>query len=191
MTDFRIFSVAVGTALILALAGCATATPVAVEPVIPTTSAAPTVTPTPTMAPTQEPAAASCESLLDLDRLEQILTNGFDVNPAPDYIAKIRAEGSPYALFDTYGGLLCPVNNGSRVSELYGYSVITAEQQATQEARLATDGWAMTTVDGGSLYEQSSAQEGIVFAFYFRNGFWWCGYDAGVITMIVANSPQS
>lgn len=192
MTGTRFSRLGFGFALLAltaSLAACGSQTPVEQEP-----STAPPVaesTPTPTATPSPEPAAASCESLLDLSTLEAILTTGYDVNPAPDYLAKIRAEGSPYALFDDYDGLVCPVNNGSRVTELYGYSPITAADQATQEARLVSEGWTASTVDAGTLYELTEPQEGIVFAFYFRNGFWWCGYDAGVIRMIVANSPES
>ena len=108
-----------------------------------------------------------------------------------DYVNKIRGEGSPYALFDDYGGVVCPVNNGTRVSELYGYSAITPPNQAAQESVLQEAGWVQSSYNGGTLYVDSVQQEGIVFAFYFRNGFWWCGYDAGVIDMIVANSPAS
>lgn len=192
MTGTRISYGMVGTFLLAAvtlLAGCApdvgvpeptTTTPVEAE-------GGASATPTPT--PTAE-AVASCETLLDLTTLEAILTTGFDVNPVGDYITKIRNEGSPYALFDEYGGLVCPVNNGSRVSELYAYSPISADDQATQEARLVAEGYTASTVDDGTLYVHEPS-EGIVFAYYFRNGFWWCGYDAGVIDMIVRNSPQS
>lgn len=181
-------------AIALALAGCTPSAPAPEESTTPSashSSPAPTATATATPTPTAEPSAASCETLLDLSTLEAILKDGFDVYPANDYIEKIRAEGSPLALFDEYGGLLCPVNNGTRVSELYAYSAITPDQQAVQEARLISEGFTASEVDGGTLYELPNAQDGIVYAFYFRNGFWWCGYDAGIIEMIVANSPES
>lgn len=174
--------------LLGALAACAP------EPAVPPASSPDTQEPeasrTPTPTAPAEPEEASCEGLLDLTTLDAILSTGYDVLPVNGYLDKIRAEGSPYALFDEYGGLVCPVNNGSRVTELYAYSPISAENQATQEARLVAEGWTASDHDGGTLYE-TAPSEGIVFAFYFRNGFWWCGYDPGVIDMIVANSPES
>lgn len=135
--------------------------------------------------------AATCENLLDPAALEGILSDGFDVLPVNGYVEKIRAEGSPYALFEEYGGIVCPVNNGTRVSELFAYSSISASDEAAQKSRLLGEGWIESSQSGGALYVDPVEQEGIVFAFYFRNGFWWCGYDSGVITMIVANSPAS
>jgi len=137
------------------------------------------------------PAAATCENLLDPDRLASIIADGYDVNSVNDYVNKIRGEGSSLALFDEYGGVVCPVNNGFSVSELYAYSAIAPDAQTSEEARLAANGWVASTVDNGTLYLDPVVQEGIVFAYFFRNGYWWCGYDASVITMIVSNSPAS
>lgn len=202
MTSFRVFTLGIAAIAIAAtLTACTPDAPPTAESTKAPTSSSPTPSSTPT--PTAEagsegetddtpaPAAATCESLLDLASLEAILMDGFDVNPVNDYVAKIRGEGSPYALFDEYGGLVCPVNNGTRVSELYGYSAITPGNQATQESGLQEAGWVQSSHNGGTLYVDSVPQEGIVFAFYFRNGYWWCGYDVGVIDMIVANSPAS
>jgi hypothetical protein len=194
MTGIRFSRAIMGLAAIALTSSLVACTPEA--PPAPTDSATPsastpTASPTPTSAPTVAPAAATCENLLDATTLEAILSTGFDVNPVNDYVNKIRGEGSPYALFDEYGGIVCPVNNGTRVSELYGYSPISAENQAAQESGLQEAGWVQSSHNGGTLYVDSVPQEGIVFAFYFRNGFWWCGYDAGVIDMIVANSPAS
>jgi hypothetical protein len=197
MTGTRFSRLAAGLAVIAlaaTLSACAPEPEPTAAPTDSTESSSPTPTTSASSSPVAEetaaPSAASCESLLDLATLEAILMDGFDVNPVNDYILKIRGEGSPYALFDEYGGLVCPVNNGTRVSELYAYSAITPDQQATQEARLVAEGFTSSAVDGGTLYVQPP-QEGIVFAFYFRNGYWWCGYDPGVIDMIVANSPES
>lgn len=181
--------------LVVALVGCTPVAPDASDPTpsaevsSPTPSAPPT--PTPSVAPEPEPApAATCDNLLDPDFLALIFADGFTLD-APGYIEKIRGEGAPEALFDEFGGLLCVVNNGTRVSELYGYSPITPDDQATQEARLAGDGWVSSSVDGGTLWSDPVEREGVVFAYFFRNGFWWCGYDTDVITMIVSNSPAS
>jgi len=192
MTGSRTARLAVAFTLLLTLAACS---PAVTPDDPPAASNTPTAEPTPLASasppgplPTQEPRTASCEGLLDLEKLEEILTSGYDVLPAEGYIAKIRAEGSPYALFDDYGGIVCPVNNGSRVSELYAYSPISFEDQSAQETRLTAEGWKSSSHDGGTLYT-TPPTEGIVFAFYFRDGQWWCGYDTGVIDMIVANTP--
>ncbi len=181
--------------LVVALVGCTPGAPNASDPTpsmeasSPTPSATPT--PTPSVAPEPEPApAATCENLLDPDFFALILADGFTLD-APGYIEKIRGEGAPEALFDEFGGLLCVVNNGTRVSELYGYSPISPDNQAAQEARLAGDGWVSSSVDGGTLWIDPVEREGVVFVYFFRNGFWWCGYDTDVITMIVSNSPAS
>lgn len=193
MTGIRFSRVTTGLAgvmLLTTLVACAPETAPATDKAGETEMPAAS-TPPATPTPTPEPAVATCENLLDAITLEAILTTGFDVNPVNDYVNKIRGEGSPYALFDEYGGVVCPVNNGTRVSELYGYSPITPENQAVQESSLQEAGWVQSSHNGGTLYVDSVPQEGIVFAFYFRSGYWWCGYDAGVIDMIVANSPAS
>lgn len=200
MTSIRFPRFVLGFAAVALVASMAACTPEA-PPAAGESKSPTSATPTPTSSASSEPApapttvvapaAATCESLLDLASLEAIIMDGFDVNPVNDYVEKIRGEGSPYALFDEYGGIVCPVNNGTRVSELYGYSPITAENQATQESGLQEAGWVSSAHNGGTLYLDSVPQEGIVFAFYFRGGYWWCGYDTGVIDMIVANSPAS
>lgn len=115
--------------LVVALVGCTPGVPGASDPTPSAEASSPTpsTTPTPSVTAEPEPApAATCENLLDLDFLAVILADGFTLD-APGYIDKIRSEGAPEALFDEYGGLLCVVNNGTRVSELYGYSPITPD----------------------------------------------------------------
>ena len=85
-------------------------------------------------------------------RLASIIANGYNVNTVNDYFTKIRNEGSPLALFEEHGGIVCPVNNGFRVAELYAYSALAPTAQAAVEARLGAAGWIPSIVDNGTLY---------------------------------------
>ncbi len=187
MSRFRFTRVAVVVAVfatIGSLTSCApTGAPVADEAVpTPTES----VVAPPPAEPTAEPPSALPATCINL------VNAGSTVGVSnPDYVLKIRAEGSPLALFDEYGGIVCVVGGSQEVFELYGYSPITPVQQTIQETRLGGAGLTSASVDGGTLYTDPSDAQDVVKAFYFRNGFWWCGYDAARITEIVANSPAS
>jgi hypothetical protein len=189
MSRFRFTSASITFAVFASIAlltGCtptgdtvADKTPVATP--TETITASPTAEPTPE--PTLAPVAATCENLVNPGS-----TVGVE---NPEYVLKIRGSGSPLALFDEYGGILCLVGGALEVYELYGYSPITPAQQSVQETRLSSEGLTASSVDGGTLYIDSTDAQDVVKAFYFRNGFWWCGYDVARITEIVANSPAS
>ncbi|GAA3885445.1 hypothetical protein GCM10022381_29420 [Leifsonia kafniensis] len=102
---------------------------------------------------------------------------------------KIRGEGSTLALFVDNGGVLCPVTNGMRVSEMYGFSPIDAEQAAAQKAELVADGFTASPSGDGELYSDTADREGAIFVYLFTDGHWYAAYDTVRLDEIVANSP--
>lgn len=152
----------------------------------------PTAEPTTPPAPPAPPALATdCSALVDAASIAAIQGSGFDIPNAADitaYVDKTRGEGSPLALFVDGGGLLCPVTNGTRVSELFGFSPITAADAATQKARLLAEGLTLSAHLGGELYSDTSGQDGVVFEYLFAGGYWFCGVDVARLDEVVANS---
>ncbi|MGX5681353.1 hypothetical protein [Schumannella luteola] len=171
---------AAALALAFLLAGCST-------PDVPQPTATPTATASPTAAattsptPSAEPAAVTCE---------QLVGPGFDPTllPPQDYFDKIRSEGSPLVLFLDYGGVLCPQSSGDEIGAFYGYSPISAADQATQEARLSSEGLVGGPWDYGILYQAPDpSNEPYALAWAFVDGTWFVASTSESLRSIVAN----
>ena len=194
MSIRRLAPIVLSLGILLSLAGCAAeAEPGAVEPTATaSTESGPSATPS---APTPAPAEASvvtCESLLEPASLAEFAASTFGL---PDqagidwYVNKTRDEGSALALFVDNGGVLCPVSNGMRVSEIYGFSPIDAEQASVQKAALVADGFIASPSGDGELYSDTADREGAIFVYLFTDGHWFAAYDTVRLDEIVANSP--
>ena len=129
--------------------------------------------------------ALTCETLLGPERWAEF----GDSLAGQDYLDKIRNEGSPIALFDEYGGVLCPVAAKYEIGAFYAASPIDAEAQATQEARLLSEGYVSSAVDDGTLYSDPSGQLPPRGEYFFRDGNWWMASTVEDLTSIVANWP--
>lgn len=156
-------------------------------------SAAPSVSPEPTPTPTSPPPALAgeCSELLDTASLAALAGTPFGIADAAtitSYVDKIRGEGNPLALFVDGGGLLCPVDNGTRVAELFGFSPITPAQSALQKARLLSEGLTLSAHLGGELYSDTSGNDDVVFEYLFVGDYWFCAVDVTRLDEVVANS---
>ncbi|WP_022883525.1 hypothetical protein [Glaciibacter superstes] len=197
------FRIAAATALALSVsvivAGC-TAAPLTDGTPTPTRTAEATPRPTPTATPqptTTELAPGpalllDCAGLLNAESLAEFDAGSFglpDQAGIDGYVDKTRGEGDSLALFADYGGVLCPVTNGTRVSELFGYSPITAEQSAEQQARLALEGYTISDHNGGVLLSDTSGQESAAREYLFLDGYWATAFDVIRVDEVVANAP--
>lgn len=129
--------------------------------------------------------ALTCESLLGPERW----ASAADSLAGQDYLDKIANEGSPVALFEEYGGVLCAVAAGDEIGAFYAASPIAPEAQATQEERLLSEGYVASSVDGGTLYTDTSGRRPPRGDYFFRDGSWWMASSADDLTAIVANWP--
>lgn len=191
--------IAATTALVLSptvlIAGC-TPTPAPDGTPTPTRTAEATPTSAPQPSATElapgPVALLDCAGLLNAESLAEFDAGSFglpDQASIDGYVDKIRGEASPLALFVDYGGVLCPVTNGTRVSELFGYSPITAEQSAQQQARLASEGYTTSDRSGGVLLSDTSGQESAAREYLFLDGYWAAAFDVVRLDEVVANAP--
>lgn len=156
-----------------------------------TTSASPSASPTPTPTPTTIALATECSELLSAASLATITSSGFaipDTASIQAYVDKTKGEGNPLAAFVDGVGLLCPVTNGTRVSELFGFSPITQAEAAVQKARLVSEGLTLSSHLGGDLYSDTSGNENVVFVYLFVGGYWFCAIDVARLDEVVAHS---
>lgn len=156
-------------------------------------STLPTSAPNPSQEPTPTPHAVAdeCSELLSPASLAEFSGSAYGVADAATittYVDKIRGEGSPLALFVDGGGLLCPVDNGTRVAELFGFSPITPTEAATQKARLLSEGLTLRPHLGGELLSDTSGSENVVYEYLFVGDYWFCAFDVTRLDEIVANS---
>jgi hypothetical protein len=185
-------TVIVSSLLALTLSSCGPFGP-GEPPASPPPPATGSGTPTPDSTSSEPPAAlaAECTELLDAASVAEFEAGTFGVPTAAslaEYVDKIRGEGSPLALFVDGGGLLCPITNGTRVSEIFGFSPITAEVADAQKARLLSEGFALSTHLGGELYSDTRMNDDVVFEFFFLGDYWFCAIDVERLDEVVANS---
>jgi hypothetical protein len=188
---------AVATALALSVAlvvaGCAqSAAPDATSS--PAQTSTPTATPQPSateFAP-DPTATLTCDILLDAETRAKFGAGSLGL-PTQDeidsYVDKTRDEGNALALFADYGGVLCPVTNGTWVSEVYGFSPITPDHALEQQTRLAGEGLTVSDYAGGTLLSDLRDKEDVALEYLFLNGYWACAYDVMRLDEIVANAP--
>jgi hypothetical protein len=211
MSTLRVASIVLAVSVSLSLAGCAAdsdLSPVKPSPTSSTGSGAststavpgagvaeatPSATPAPPAPDRPEAGAATCENLLEPGTLAEKSTGNFGL---PDqagidaYVNKTRDEGSDFALFVDNGGLLCPITNGFRVAEVYGFSPVTADQATAAQAGLIAEGFTATSSSAGDLFTDAADREGIAFAYRFTDGYWFCAYDLATLDEVVANAPR-
>ncbi len=180
-------------AVLLALTACdptgGSTTPAPTISATSTPSVAPSASPTPTSPPLV--LAGECSDLVNAASLAELVGSGFSIPDAASitaYVDKIRGEGSPLALFVDGGGLLCPVTNGTRVSEVFGFSPITPAESAVQKARLLAEGLTQSAHLGGELYSDTSGNDNVVFEYLVVGGYWFSAVDVTRLDEVVANS---
>ncbi len=140
---------------------------------------------TSTPTPSSTPVALSCESLLG----PELWVTAADSLAGQDYLDKITNEGSPLALFEDYGGVLCALAAGDEIGAFYAASPIDTDAQAAQEARLVSEGYVASSVDGGTLYTDASGRQPPGEDYFFRSGSWWMASTTDGLTAIVAHWP--
>lgn len=171
----------------LALAGCAPTSEPNSSPSgepVPTPSA-----PTPTEQPA-EPFVIACDTLIPIERYDEIIAAGTPLYPPADFFAKLRAnpEPSPLVLFDEFGGTICPFSGGFEVVLAYGYSPLTATQSETAIAALTADDYVPSEAETGTLY--TSATDGNAFKFVLvEDGRWFVASNLSVINEMLAAVP--
>jgi hypothetical protein len=179
---------AVAVLAALTLSGCApTAAPVT-EP-----SLAPAAEPTPTeTAPAEpmEPFVIACDTLIPVERYDEIIAAGTPLYAPTDFFAKLRAapEPSPLVLFDDFGGTICPFSGGFEVVLAYGYSPLSADQADAAVAALVADDYVASEAETGTLY--TSATDGNAFKFVLvQDGRWFVASNLSVINEMLAAVP--
>lgn len=182
------FGMSVAVLAALTLSGCApTAAPVT-EP-----SLAPAAEPTPTeTAPAEptEPFVIACDTLIPVERYDEIIAAGTPLYAPTDFFAKLRAapEPSPLVLFDDFGGTICPFSGGFEVVLAYGYSPLSADQADAAVAALVADDYVASEAETGTLY--TSATDGNAFKFVLvQDGRWFVASNLSVINEMLAAVP--
>ncbi|NYF10317.1 hypothetical protein HDC94_001473 [Leifsonia sp. AK011] len=177
----RLVPVTVVVLLTASLAACTSDAPASTP--IPTAVTSASATPSPT--PTPSAIALTCESLLG----PELWATAADTLAGRDYLDKIRNEGSPVALFEEYGGVVCAVAAGDEIGAFYAASPIDADAQAVQEERLLSESYVASSVDRGTLYTDVSGRQPPGLDYFFRDGNWWMASSPDSLTAIVANWP--
>lgn len=138
-----------------------------------TPSVSPTVTATPAA------ATPTCETLLGPEHWAT--TEG--------HVRQVTVTTSPLGLFEEYGGTLCAWFAGDEIDSYYGFSAISEADQAAQEARLTSEGYTATSVDGGTRYAFDPAQNATAGQYFFRDGMWWTATWEKSLDTIITSWP--
>ncbi|WP_411700195.1 hypothetical protein [Conyzicola sp.] len=176
----------------LMLGGCAPSFPdisVTETPTAPAQSPAPTTAPTQTAAPTADPAALACDTVLDESSLDAFAAHDYQLSD--DFAQRAVDQGWPEAAFVTSGGLLCQWGVvRSDASEHYGLAPITAEQRATQIARLGAAGYSNEIYGDGELFT-GALTEGVTLHYLIAGDHWFVGFSTARIDEIRRNAGLS
>ncbi|WP_411699393.1 hypothetical protein [Conyzicola sp.] len=178
----------VAVAFALTLGGCAPSFPDISVTVTPT---APAQSPAPTPTPTQiaDPAALACDTVLDTSSLDAFAAHDYQLSD--DFAQRAVDQGWPEAAFVTSGGLLCQWGVvRSDASEYYGLAPITAEQRATQIARLGAAGYSNEIYGDGELFT-GALTEGVTLHYLFAGDHWFVGFSTARIDEIRRNAGLS
>lgn len=152
----------------------------------PSGSPAASAEPSASASPTVEALALTCEALLG----PELWAESGGQLAGQDYLDKTTAEGSPLALFISEGGVLCPLAAGNEIGAFYAASPVSPATQAAEEARLISEGYVASSVDGGTLYvNETSGQQPPPQPYFFRDGSWWMASTSEQLMEIVANWP--
>jgi hypothetical protein len=187
----RRLALAAGALLLTALTGCSAATTDAGSTPAPvaTATTTPTPTATPTPAATVDPEDYTCETILlpsILADYEAKEDDGFELQA--DFVERSRTFGAPIVDFVDYGGILCAWGYPSGETIDYGFSAITADQQADQLAQLMAGGFVEEPDDRGTLVVNVDPAA-ITDTYLFTEGYWFYGSDGDVLDLIVNNIP--
>jgi hypothetical protein len=175
----------------VALAGCATTTTSSSptkSPAPSASAAAPSEAPEPAPTPTFVARDYTCDSILPpatLAVFKEKKSDGFTLQA--DFVSRVRNFDSNLALFDTYGGILCQwAYPGATNTVDYGYSKISDDQAATEQAALAQNGYVATQEDNGTLLANSDA---VTFPdnYLFVDGHWMYASSRDLLDTIVSN----
>lgn len=137
-----------------------------------------------------EPFVIACDTLIPVERYDEIIAAGTPLYAPTDFFAKLRAapEPSPLVLFDDFGGTICPFSGGFEVVLAYGYSPLSADQADAAVAALVADDYVASEAETGTLY--TSATDGNAFKFVLvQDGRWFVASNLSVITEMLAAVP--
>ncbi|NEM90491.1 hypothetical protein [Galbitalea soli] len=185
---------ATATMALLALSGCGSTSPgPAANGGSPGPSSSPAEpTPTPTATPTFVAQKYSCESILPpatLAVFQSKKADGFTLQS--DFVQRVHNFDANLALFDTYGGILCQwAYPGTSRPVDYGFSRITADQAAKEQAELEKDGWVASSEDYGTLLANPDTAN-FPDNYLFIDGYWMYGSSRPVLDTIVQNVFQT
>ena len=102
-----------------------------------------------------------------------------------DFTRRMIEEGNAIARFATYGGVLCQWGVANTdASEVYAFSSLTADQAATEQARILSEGFAATGPNG-TLF--SRASESITEYYLFTSTHWYYGWSEDRIEELRSN----
>jgi hypothetical protein len=173
-------------ALAVCLAGCApTTAPVDPGPT-PTAPAEPSGGPTSAPPVDDEPAAATCENVLDAASIDAFASHGYTLSD--DFVERGRDQGWPIMAFVNYGGILCQWGYAnSDASEYYGLSEITPEGVAAETARLTAEGFAREPHPAGELFI-GPPTEGFQEHYLFAGDHWFVAFSPSRLDEIRRNA---
>ncbi|MDQ1569407.1 MAG: hypothetical protein QOF79_81 [Actinomycetota bacterium] len=172
------------------LTGCGSGSPAAQPTNAPTgastgpAQSTPTATPTPTFIPDNY----TCESILPPATLvvfKSKASAGFTLQK--DYVERVHNFDPNLSLFDDYHGILCQWAYPSATRSVdYGFSAITDQQAATEQATLTKNGYAGTPGDNGTVFANSDTTD-FPDTYLFIKGYWFYASDKTLLDLIVEN----
>ena len=145
-------------------------------------------TPKPSPTPTFAALKYTCNSILPPATLAVFKSKqsaGFTLQS--DYLQRMQNIGSNLVAFSTYGGILCQWSYpDSSKSVDYGFSPITSDQAATQQAAITSTGYVGSAKDHGTLYVNTDTAD-YPDEYLFLDGYWMHAGSASVMTLLVDN----
>lgn len=157
----------------------------------PADSAGPSASPTsPSPTPTATPVALGCDTLLDQASIDDF--TGREYRLSDDFAQRAVDQGRPEAAFVTNGGLLCQWGYPqSDATEYYGLSELSADNTATIEARLVSEGFVAEPHGDGDLYVGPKSDDRPQLFYLFAGDHWYIGFSAARIDEIRRNAGLS
>jgi hypothetical protein len=171
------------------LSGCAPAAsaPAATSAATPAQPAAPS-TPTPTPTPTFVAKKYTCDSILPPPTLAVFQSKksaGFTLQK--DYVERVRNFSPDLAQFADWNGILCQwAYPNTQQSVDYGFSAITADQTATEQAELTKNGYSGKAKDHGTVFANSDTTD-FPDTYLFIDGYWFYASTTSLLDLIVDN----
>jgi hypothetical protein len=181
--------------LVAALAGCASKAPAAEATTGPKSGATATPTsstPTPEPTPTFVAKAYTCLDILPpatLSVFQSKQSAGFTLQK--DYVQRVRNFSPDLSQFADWNGILCQwAYPDTQQSVDYGFSAITPQQAATEQASLVKNGYSGTAKDHGMVFVNADTAD-FPDTYLFIDGYWFYASTDPLLGLIVDNVFQT